>query len=324
VELPDEEAYVIVGPLHPLPPQPPRWMGPIPPALSDATPEAFNVGGNVDMQVDRDAQARDEAVEEVAETQNIQPQAVVAFQRIQTDAPAPAPAVPQRNLQLTIRKERQPLIQDGNLVLNGSDFDDSSRTVSDNLPAPASVEKPKGKSVGAMLGSPSINLELPPPVQRKLFAEVSCFLSKVPIPNIMPFLSLCDIDPDLDVPIYFANHKDLVHLLCLMPPQFNDPEAENDMMEIIEEDEDEDVVEILRPDQFNSHKKRAKKLKESLPDDFLRRSKRQANKSGGFKGKSAVEILNPKPLAMMPAPPSPAPAPHLNRDIVEGIATGFL
>jgi hypothetical protein len=63
-------------------------------------------------------------------------------------------------------------------------------------------------------------------------------------------------------------------------------------------------------------------MKEPLSEEFLRRSKRHADKTGGFKGQSAVEILNPKPLAIILAPL--APAPHLNRDIVEGIATGFL
>lgn len=49
-ELQDEEAYVTVGPLHPQPPQPPRWMGPVPPADSDATPIGSNNGS--DMHVD--------------------------------------------------------------------------------------------------------------------------------------------------------------------------------------------------------------------------------------------------------------------------------
>jgi len=41
--LQDEEAFVTVGPLHPQPPQP-RWMGPVPPARSDATPVGSNNG----------------------------------------------------------------------------------------------------------------------------------------------------------------------------------------------------------------------------------------------------------------------------------------
>jgi hypothetical protein len=48
--LQDEEAFVTTGPLHPLPPQAPRWMGPVPPVSSDATPAGSNNGSamNVD------------------------------------------------------------------------------------------------------------------------------------------------------------------------------------------------------------------------------------------------------------------------------------
>lgn len=65
-------------------------MGPIAPAQSDATPGASNVGGNADMQIDRDAQARDEAPrEEEVETQNAQFQAVMTDKGTQTNAFAP-------------------------------------------------------------------------------------------------------------------------------------------------------------------------------------------------------------------------------------------
>lgn len=43
----DEEAFVTVGPLHPHPPQPPRWMGPVPPASSDTTPIGSNNGNHM-------------------------------------------------------------------------------------------------------------------------------------------------------------------------------------------------------------------------------------------------------------------------------------
>jgi hypothetical protein len=44
----------------------------------------------------------------------------------------------------------------------------------------------------------------------------------------------------------------------------------------------------------------------------------------GFKSPQKT-VLEPVPLAMILAsPPTPAPAPHLSKEIVEGIATGFL
>jgi hypothetical protein len=118
-------------------------------------------------------------------------------------------------------------------------------------------------------------------------------------------------------PSFFANPKDLVHLLFLLPPQINDPEAKNAMMDVLGED---DVMEILCPDQITHRKKRAKKLKEPLPDEFLRGNKRQANKFGGYKGKSAVEVLSPKPLAIILA--SPPPASHLNKNMWKALPLG--
>jgi len=48
--LPDEEACVTKGPLHPIPPPPPRWSGSDPPAANDEIPAESNVGSamNVD------------------------------------------------------------------------------------------------------------------------------------------------------------------------------------------------------------------------------------------------------------------------------------
>jgi hypothetical protein len=51
LELMDEEAFVTVGPLHPRPPQPPRWMGPVPPAGSNTTSIGSNNNGN-NMNID--------------------------------------------------------------------------------------------------------------------------------------------------------------------------------------------------------------------------------------------------------------------------------
>ena len=42
IEPQDEEAFITIGPLHPCPQQPPRWMGFAPPVLSDATPTTSN------------------------------------------------------------------------------------------------------------------------------------------------------------------------------------------------------------------------------------------------------------------------------------------
>ena len=85
----------------------------------------------------------------------------------------------------------------------------------------------------------------------------------------------------------------------------------------------EDIMEISA-DQFTPRKRRAVKVKEQLDDKYLRRSKRNVAKLGGYKSplKPVLELV---PLAMIPAlAHTPAPAPHLTQEIVEGIATGFL
>lgn len=48
-ELQDEEAFVTVGPLHPVPPQAPHWMGLVPPARSDTTPAGSNNGNGMNI-----------------------------------------------------------------------------------------------------------------------------------------------------------------------------------------------------------------------------------------------------------------------------------
>lgn len=89
----------------------------------------------------------------------------------------------------------------------------------------------------------------------------------------------------------------------------------------------EDLVEIPKPANFTPKKRRARKLLEPL-DEFLRRSKRTAEKLSGFKDESSAKkaskaVMEFQPLAIILAGHT-APAPHLSSAIVEGIATGFL
>jgi hypothetical protein len=105
-------------------------------------------------------------------------------------------------------------------------------------------------------------------------------------------------------------------------------------------------------------KKRVVKVKEKLDDSFLRRSKRVSQKLEGFKVansarkfkeakgtkkpkesksaqkakgatsakkpmESAANVEEPVPLAMIP-PPNKEIAPHLPREILEGVGHGFL
>ncbi|CAD6221146.1 unnamed protein product [Miscanthus lutarioriparius] len=80
-----------------------------------------------------------------------------------------------------------------------------------------------------------------------------------------------------------------------------------------------------------SKKKKTVKVKEQLDDGFLRRSKRISNLRGDFKDAESAkkakqptvdDPVEPMPLAIIP--PSQDAAPHLSKEILEGIATGFL
>jgi hypothetical protein len=90
---------------------------------------------------------------------------------------------------------------------------------------------------------------------------------------------------------------------------------------------DEDELVEITGENFTPRKRRATKAREHLDDRFLRRSKRNDMKLDGFKFAPAQadmeEILEPMPLAMTPAPGC-TPAPHLPKNIIEGIVTGFL
>ena len=79
-------------------------------------------------------------------------------------------------------------------------------------------------------------------------------------------------------------------------------------------------------------------MKEKLDDSFLRHSRRIANKLGGYKDAASAKAANqvketftveeavadPSPLAIIPGPSNYGAAPHISKEILEGIATSFL
>lgn len=85
-------------------------------------------------------------------------------------------------------------------------------------------------------------------------------------------------------------------------------------------------------------KKKTLKVREGLDDNFLRHSKRLSIKSRGFKDAESArknkapaqntneeDIVEANPLAIIPPEkPSSGPAPHLPKEVLTGIAEGFL
>ena len=137
-------------------------------------------------------------------------------------------------------------------------------------------------------------------------------------------------------------------------------EHEENVADVVQENVDSDLEMLDAPPPLfmTPRKKRAFKVKEILDDSFLRRSKRVSHKLEGFKdadsasklkeaksGKKPMEATCAKktkatksakkfkktaeedgesvPVAMIP-PPSKETAPHLPKEILQGIANGFL
>ena len=155
--------------------------------------------------------------------------------------------------------------------------------------------------------------------------KVFLFIPKAPQSRCYFNLNFLDIDPNCYIPDYFDDFLTLAWLAFLIPDQTKEPTPTRKEIEDMDED---DVMEIA-PAQFTPRKRRAIKVKEQLDEEFLRRSKRNAVKRAGFKTpqkkrSTQEDVLEPVPLAMILASPSTTPAPYLTKEVIEGIATGFL
>ena len=97
-ELPDEEAVVTQGPLHPMPVQAPRWTGPGPPGRSDASPAGSQADNATDVKLE-DATA--EGIEPAVRVEEVE----VANQGIQL--PEKIVAIEIQPIQMQITSEVQ-------------------------------------------------------------------------------------------------------------------------------------------------------------------------------------------------------------------------
>ena len=106
---------------------------------------------------------------------------------------------------------------------------------------------------------------------------------------------------------YFNDPLTLVRLEYLLPPQITDlnpKETRKDLINVeeVQDQDEDDVVEISKPPVATPRKRRANKLREPMDEQFLRRSKRNAEKLDGFKDMASVKeaALTPQPLAIIP------------------------
>jgi len=201
----------------------------------------------------------------------------------------------------------------------------SDQNVFDAEASPSALTIAPKQKLKSVIVCPNLGLNLD-------LNKVRFYIPKTLPCSFLSFLSTLDISRDTDIPLFFDDPFILVYLGCLMPPQITDvtPDEALEMMiaDEIPEKKEQYMVEIPRPLDFTPTKRRAKKLVEPLDVQFLRRSKRNADKLGGFRDeesarKAAKSTMDPMPLAIVPLG-SPALAPYLTLEVIEGIVTGFL
>ena len=111
------------------------------------------------------------------------------------------------------------------------------------------------------------------------------------------------MDPYTVIPSYFNDPLTLVRLEYLLPPHITDlnpKETRKDLINVeeVQDHDEDDVVEISKPPVATPRKRRANKLREPMDEQFLSRSKRNAEKLDGFKDMASVKeaALTPHPL----------------------------
>lgn len=373
VEMQDEEAYVTVGPLHPLPPELPRWMGP---AGSNAAGGGANSGSEVNPGGGNNTEGWDRW-----------PQQEAPLEAVDNSQPA----VVLGSSSVSVNNE---------LVASGKMFSADMVTQAVKNPEPATfvIEMPKTGPVPAggsnlvqraVASAQKLKYVITGPsgsdpmitVIPSLIRQVSNFIPSSPSPCFLRDLNLIYLSDDTLIPSYFSDKKLLVHIAFLLHPKLGGQDLEKEALIYLEEDEEEPEMMIEEDEYYlaghdgdasqheddsdlevlegpldvfkTPQKKRMVKMKEPIDDAFLRRSRRVALMKEGFKNAESAKkhkegkdqekgakkgktpkggkknnkkkkaILEPVPLAMIP-PQNSAPAPHLPKEVLHGIGTGFL
>lgn len=180
--LPEEEAYVTVGPLHPAPPQAPRWMGVNLYASSDATPTASGIGSAMQGHGEQNAPWTTEASAENA-------------------------LIPQVTTDNQLARDKQLM----------SDVVSVSQT--EWLATIIGVPAQRLKSV---IIKPSTSLDpadplvtIVPSLIRKVYLHIPSHLPG----SFLKFLTLIDLNPGTMIPPYFHDVDALIHLAFILHPQ---------------------------------------------------------------------------------------------------------
>lgn len=133
------------------------------------------------------------------------------------------------------------------------------------------------------------------------------------------------------MPSYIYDEASLMFLASISVDQEDQPVVFGPVHPLVpysdDEDEPDEVMEVDAPKTSATlRKRRARKMKESLEDIFLRRSKRLNPDVQGFRNTES-ETIAQEYLAIYSRSatgPSLAPAPHPSIDVVQGIISDFL
>lgn len=191
----DEEASVTQGPLHPVPPQSPRWFGPEPPADSEETADGSNVGSAMHV----DGAWPSSWKEQLASRDE-----VFAVDR-------------QLMENVTSTEMNQDKSVQAEFVLKAPNNSPNARSM--NMAATQNADLPPAPKIR------SVNYGPKPPedpliaVVPSLLREVLNFFTTSPSPVFLNCLSYLYLNHDTIIPDYVNDRRLLVHLAFSLFPQ---------------------------------------------------------------------------------------------------------
>uniref|UniRef100_K3ZND4 Uncharacterized protein n=1 Tax=Setaria italica TaxID=4555 RepID=K3ZND4_SETIT len=169
---------------------------------------------------------------------------------------------------------------------------------------------------------------IPPPMD---LLNLSFSIPSPPISFFSRHLSSLHVDLDTTIPSYIYDEASLMVLASISVDQEDQPVVFGPVHPLVpysdDEDELDEVMEVDAPKTSATlRKRRARKMKESLEDIFLRHSKHLNPDVQGFRNTES-EAIAQEYLAIYSGSatgPSMVPAPHPLIDVVQGIISDFL
>lgn len=218
VDLPDKEAFVAEGPLHPVPPQTPHWSGPVPPAPSDATPVESSAGSAMNVDGGGPSRWMQHAAPEDPEIELALSEPQIVNTVVATDFAADQTVT-------------------GNVV---------TPTATERFPVFSAAKMPKTSLKSVIIG-PSKPTEPMVTVVPSLPKQVHNSISVNPSSSFLRFITLLIIDHDTIIPSYFNDPDVLIHLAFILHPQLGDIALEKLGLNYMENEGDNDVSDGLPP-----------------------------------------------------------------------------